>query len=176
MLGTNQCTILEQFLRNKLHRVHWSFFKNNCAMLFEREIIFLWIFLLQVKPTNVFILAITKSSCHGYVSNTLNFIFVNHFSFDGIESIFTSGGMFVSSSMKAWHMAAFILKRTLTMFWLALWIFLFFSFKYSKHSFKVRPWIVIRLSSISMCNVHVIHGLVCGFHHRLVVLVSCFNY
>ncbi len=53
------------------------------------------------KPTNVFILAITKSSCHGYVSNTLNFIFVNHFSFDGIESIFTSGGMFVSSSMKA---------------------------------------------------------------------------
>lgn len=98
------------FIRNKLHHVHWSFLKNNCAMLFEMETKFVN-FSRTSKPTNIFILAIIKSSCHGYVSKTLNLIFVNHFSFDGIESIFTSGGMFISSSMKAWHMAALILKK-----------------------------------------------------------------
>jgi hypothetical protein len=110
MSGTNQRTILEQFLRNKLHHVHWSFLKNNCAMLFEMETKFVN-FSPTSKPTNIFILTIIKSSCHGYVSKTLNLIFVNHFSSDGIESIFTSGVMFISSSMKTWHMATLILKR-----------------------------------------------------------------
>jgi hypothetical protein len=53
------------------------------------------------------------------------------------KSKFNIGSMNVLSQMKTWHMVVLRLDKTLIIFWLVSWIFMFLFFKHCNYSMKV---------------------------------------